>query len=31
MMKDYYLIFDATVKEEDNDAWLQVGIANIDH
>jgi len=30
MMKDYYLIFDATVKEEDNDAWLQVGIANVD-
>ena len=20
--KDYYMIFDATVKEEDNDAWL---------
>ena len=28
--KDYYMIFDATVKEEDNDAWLQIGIGQID-
>ena len=31
MMKDYYMIFDATVKEEDHDAWLQVGIANVNN